>query len=688
MEPDKLLAPFFFVIVCLIAGALLKAVLKKTPLPYSVGLFVFGIILGALDRTGVLAFWELLGTSVHYAGDMNPDLILYIFLPVLIFDAAYELDAHVFRKTLTNATLLSVPGVVIAMFLTAALLMGIERLFPGHVGWTWTFALMFGALISATDPVAVVALLKELKTSKRFSTLVDAESMLNDGTGIVLFMLFFGVYTSQGAPGSPVLDFIFVVAGGVLLGVLLAALCIAFVNKVKADVLVQASIIIMAAYLTFLLAQDYLNVSGVIALVGFGLTVTYYGGVRLSPKVNRFMQEFWELAAYIANTLIFILVGIVIAVKVDFTLLDVAFLLVVYIGINLIRMIMVALFYPFMARSGYGISKREAVILTWGGLRGALGLTLALMVSYTVSIPETIRGHILFLTAGIVTLTLLINATTMRWLLNKLGLTRTSSAKLLLNEGVNRRLEENAKRYIGELKEKESFRRADWGVVESFLPPEISVSRTSVPLHDVAADIRLRVLDKEKSVCWDLFSEGVISSVTMRRLNYMIDELYDKNGNVPLTGKGDILTIPRHSRVMATLLKVGLVKKWLKGYYLEKWIAGYDLAEGFIPMQEAALKLVEEFGAVEISSDKKDALQMLKTELNQNITDGRAYISRLAKDFPYSYGRAVTGRAVRMMLVREKRDIEMFLRQGMITPDDAREMIDNLEQKGSKSVHF
>lgn len=192
METYQLLAPLSFIIISLMVGAILKVLLKKTnsTIPYTVGLFAFGIIVGLLDRTGILSDNEILKSAIDSAGNADPDAILYIFLPILIFDAAYELDTHIFRKTLTNATLLSVPGVVIAMFLTAALVMGIFYLLPIETNWNWSFALMFGALISATDPVAVVALLKELGTSKRFSTLVDAESMLNDGTGIVLFMLF------------------------------------------------------------------------------------------------------------------------------------------------------------------------------------------------------------------------------------------------------------------------------------------------------------------------------------------------------------------------------------------------------------------------------------------------------------------------------------------------------------------
>lgn len=164
---------------------------------------------------------------------------------------------------------------------------------------------MFGALISATDPVAVVALLHELKTSKRFSTLVDAESLLNDGTGIVCFMLFFGAYAAgEATHASPVITFIREVGLSTLLGFLLARIVIWFITRINSEEMVQNSVIILAAYLTFILSQYYLGVSGVIALVAFGLTVTYVGKPRLKPQVNTFMEHFWELLTYIANTLI------------------------------------------------------------------------------------------------------------------------------------------------------------------------------------------------------------------------------------------------------------------------------------------------------------------------------------------------------------------------------------------------
>ena len=182
-----------------VISALPKFVLRKNTFPYTVGLFCFGILLGVMCRSGVLNDTGILRISIESVGSISPDLILYIFLPILIFDAAYELDIHIFRKSLLNASILAVPGVIVALLLTAAMIMGMAGFMPSMEMWNWQYALMFGALISATDPVAVVALLKELGTSKRFSTLVDTESLLNDGTGIVMFMLFFTAATAGGS---------------------------------------------------------------------------------------------------------------------------------------------------------------------------------------------------------------------------------------------------------------------------------------------------------------------------------------------------------------------------------------------------------------------------------------------------------------------------------------------------------
>ncbi|MCD8268970.1 MAG: sodium:proton antiporter [Parabacteroides sp.] len=670
-----------------------KIGIKKTPLPYTVGLFAFGLLIGTFDRIGWLESIPILKSSIDFAGNSDPDMILYIFLPILIFDAAYELDIHVFRKTLTNATILSVPGVAIAMLLTATLMMGIGTFAPSYEGWNWIFALMFGALISATDPVAVIALLKELGTSKRFSTLVDAESMLNDGTGIALFMLFFGAYTTTGVSDSPIADFIMVVAGGALLGTLLAYLCIQFITKVNGDEMLQNSVMILSAYMTFVIAQNYLEVLGVIALVSFGLTVSYMGRSRLKPQVNKFMRQFWELAAHIANTLIFIIVGIVIALKVDFSWIDLLILICVYAGINIIRILIITIFYPIMKRSGYGLSIRESAILSWGGLRGALGLTMALMVSYTFSIPEPIRRQVLFLTAGIVTLTLTINATTIGWLLKKLGLAEIPSSKLLLDYSVKEQLHESSKKYLKDLKQKEALEATDWSIVEQFLPQKEIYPKMPVRTKDIMADIRLRILDRERSLYWSLYTNGVISSGTQRRLNAAIDEQYDRDGKKPLCDRGDIFEFCEEpSWIISMKFFSRFFQKWADIHYQDRIILGYDLARGLIIAQKEALKLVNEFGSSEtVSTEYKTCLLLLQVEIRKNITRASNFIEKISIDYPKSYKKAVTRKSVRMLLSNEKKRIEQFKEQGLISWEEAEQMVNDLGERHNKvftSYHF
>lgn len=683
METDYLLAPLFFVVLGLVAGAVLKSLLKKSSLPYTVVLFCVGILLGLLDRFGILSDYEMFKSAIDFAGNLNPDMILYLFLPVLIFDGAYELDLHVFKKSLFNSTLLAGPGIAISMFIMAAFVMGLAMFVPECKEWNWNYALMFGALIGATDPVAVVALLKELGTSKRFSTLVDAESMLNDGTGIVLFMLFFSAYTAMGGDtSSPLMRILIVVVGGTVLGWALARFTIWSLGQVGGDESVQNSAIIVGAYITFIVAQSFLNVSGVIALVAFGLTISYVGRPQLKPEVHRFMQSFWELAAYMANTLIFIIVGVVIALKVDVTWTNVLLLIAVYVGVNLARAAMVLLLYPIMKKCGYGLTMRESVILVWGGLRGALCMTLALMVSYTPAIPEEIRRQILFFTAGIVTLTLTINATTMRWLLLKLGLTRIPSAKMLLDYTIKQSLADNSEKYLESLKKREALEISDWKLVESFMPKKDKAPDVSFKPEDMLADIRLRVLNKERALCWNMYDEGIVSFVTLRCLTASIDELYDHSGRLPLSYRKRIFEYYDNSFYIRLIKKLPIARKWLDVYFHDRVVTGYDLARGFVIVQKKSIELIKEFENSDVLMDQeKEQLVVLKDEINSNLLKITEIMDYLSTNYPVSFRCGVTRKSIRMLLANEHRQIESFQNEGLLTAKEARAMIDDLDER-------
>ena len=686
MEETALLAPLLLTIAGLTVGAIFKSLFQRTRIPYTVGLFAIGLAAGIMNRMGVFHGMPQFSAALDSVANINPDLILYIFLPILIFDAAYELNLHIFKKTLTNATLLAAPGLTICMILTAGVLMAISFFVPGYEKWTWASALMFGALISATDPVAVVALLHELKTSKRFSTLVDAESLLNDGTGIVCFMLFYGITVwGRNDELTPILEFCQVVAGGAILGFIAARLVIWFITRVNSEEMIQNSVIILSAYLVFILAQLYLGISGVIALVAFGLTIAYVGKPRLKPQVNIFMGSFWELLTYIANTLIFIIVGIVIAEKVDFSWSHCAILLLVYIALNIIRYITIMMLYPIMKRSGYGLNKKESIILTWGGLRGALGMTLALMVSYTPAIPEEIRSQVLFFTAGTVTLTLCINATTMRWLLNKLGLIYIPTARTMMENKIQNLLHENSEQYFERLKTREALNGANWEKVSQYVTASPSAQEATPMANDVMNEIRLRVLDKEKMFLHQIYDEGIISKTSFMRLSNSLDELYDHDGSYALDTRTSIFNFCNRTFILDGMQRIPKIGSWISFYFKERIGVVHDLGRGFIILQKEDLKLLDDLeGSKMLSGEQKVVLKTLRAEIQHNLDTMNGILNKLANDFPKAYKHALTQKATRMLLCNERRNIRQLQTDGMLSDKDAERLYERVDERTEK----
>lgn len=685
MEETTLLTPLLLTIAGLTVGAIFKSLFQRTRIPYTVGLFAIGLAAGILNRTGVFQAMPQVSHALDSVANINPDLILYIFLPILIFDAAYELNLHIFKKTLTNATLLAGPGLIICMILTAALLIAISLLVPGYEKWTWASALMFGALISATDPVAVVALLHELKTSKRFSTLVDAESLLNDGTGIVCFMLFYGITVwGRSDDLTPILEFCQVVAGGAILGFVAARLVIWFITRVNSEDMIQNSVIILSAYLVFILSQYYLGISGVIALVAFGLTVAYVGKPRLKPQVNTFMGSFWELLTYIANTLIFIIVGVVIAEKIDFSWSHFGILLLVYVFLNIFRYITIMILYPIMKRSGYGLNKKESIILTWGGLRGALGMTLALMVSYTPAIPEEIRSQVLFFTAGTVTLTLCVNATTMRWLLNKLGLIYIPTARTMMENKIQNLLHENAEKYFERLKTREALNGTNWEKVSQFITTRPNIQEDNM-VNDVINEIRLRIMDKEKMFLRQIYDEGIIAKTSFMLLSNSLDELYDHDGKSQLDNRKSIFNFCNRTFILDGMQKIPKIGSWISFYFKERIGIVYDLGRGFIILQREDIKLLDELESSKMLNDEqKVVLKTLKEEIQHNLNSMDEILNKLAKDFPKAYHHALTQKAIRMLLCNERRNIGQLQSDGMLSDKDAEQLYKHVDERSDK----
>ncbi|CAM9412929.1 unnamed protein product [Chrysoparadoxa australica] len=460
-------------VLALCIGVICRAYLKQyIPLPYTVLVLVTGIIIGIIQVVVDTGFGQDLGGSLQKVLNMDPEIIFYALLPILIFESAFFTDVHIFMRELWQVLFLAGPGVLVSCVLTACFA---KYIFP--YSWSWDTALYFGAMATATDPVAVVALLKELGVSERLAVLIEGESLLNDGTAIVVFSVFFRSATGEqeSTPSTVILSFLRLALGGPAVGLAVGAAGAFLIGYMLEDPISELSSTVVVCYSAFLLAEaTVLRVSGVLALVFGGLHMSFYGRPRISTTVQQPLRDFWHLAAYMANTIIFFISGLVVASESfgpqnNINPADWGYLIALYLYVHLVRALMVALSWPVLKR-GYGINAKQGAVLVYSGLRGAVGLTLALIVQQSVLIDPDTGDKVMFMMAGLALLTLLINGTTIGNLLHWLGLDKVSDAQTEIFIRACSALEAKLEHVVEGLKKDRFLGDSDWPILWRYIP--------------------------------------------------------------------------------------------------------------------------------------------------------------------------------------------------------------------------
>jgi CPA1 family monovalent cation:H+ antiporter len=384
-------------LVVLLAVACVIAILaRRLRLPYTIGLVGVGLIAGLVTHV----------PAIH----LSSDLVYFVLLPTLLFEASVNLEARFLRELWRPIAVLAVVGVMVAFALTAT---GLR--FAGQT--TWTIAALFAALIAATDPVSVVAVFRRLGVSERLTTLIDAESLFNDGTAAVVFAIVVTAVTGSGHTGAAwdVGRFLWMTAGGIGVGVAVGYLA-SLVHRFVDDYLVEITMTTIAAYGSFLLAHE-LRMSGVVACVIAGVVIGNFGrATGMSPTTRVTMGTTWEYAAFLANSVIFLLVGLKMALG---TILDhlglVALAFVITVAARMVTIYGYGLVTRFRGRR---LLLKWQHLLVWGGLRGTIALALVLSVPASVAGRDTLQ----VLTFGVVLLSLLIQGLTIPTLARRLGL--------------------------------------------------------------------------------------------------------------------------------------------------------------------------------------------------------------------------------------------------------------------------
>ncbi len=511
---------------------------RSSRVPYPIALVITGLALGTLLHSSLPFVRDLNLETLH----LTPHLILVLFLPALLFEATLHIEATTLRKTLIPIGLLAIPGVLLTTAIVGALV-------HWGIGLDWPTALLFGAIVAATDPIAVLAIFKHLGVPHELEVIVEGESLFNDGTAVVLARILLGVVLAgTWSLAGGILNFVVVVGGGLLIGALAGALFSRLTAHID-DHLIEITLTTILTYGTFIVSEA-LQVSGVIAVVAAGLVLGNVGARRgMSPTTRLALLTFWEYIAFLLNSAIFLLIGL----EVDLSSLFADWLpAAIAIGaVLLARAVVVYGLGLIVLPLPPVLPLRWLHVLFWAGLRGAV--SLAVVLSLPFDLPA--RPLLLNLTFGVVLFTLLVQGLTMSPLVQRLGLSsddprqeayQAKRAKLMMLRAAwneLRRLEEDSvlpPRIFAQLNAE--YRAAGQQIDDEL--DQIYQSHSELESQELRI-IRAQLLRIERTMLQELQRQGLVSNNTVQLLAAQIDTgLLDIRSDSPAAHKNNPEAMP------------------------------------------------------------------------------------------------------------------------------------------------
>ncbi|KAH3763374.1 sodium:proton antiporter [Pelomyxa schiedti] len=434
----------------------------------SIVIFAFGLGLGAIP-----SLWDVVR-------GLDPEIILLVFLPPILFQSGLVLNWHVFKRVAFQSIILAGPGVLINAGITT---LGVKFCFVDY-NWSWTEALLLGGALSATDPVATIATIKKLGCAPKISVLIEGEALLNDGSAYVLFIVVYDILaTNTFSFSNTIKEFCTLTIGGPLFGLAFALVTYLWLRLVRRQPVLEIGITVFSVFTT-MFVSEYIHASGVLAVVTFGLFMAFRGKYGYSPGTSEPNILFWEQMEFFINSILFFFAGVIVIDEL-LTASGADFLnvLILFAFLEVARFIGLIMMYPILRFTGYGFSLKMFALVWSAGLRGGVALSLGLMVSSSTDLQPAFRSQFIRQVSGSVLLTAVINGIISKFLYPMLKFDKPNTHITRIYEQAIAHVELDLAQYLTEQRENKDWKHVDWDMVTVAIPALVKETDISLTLQ-------------------------------------------------------------------------------------------------------------------------------------------------------------------------------------------------------------
>jgi len=683
---------------------------ESVHIPLSALLMLAGFLLRvAGEHIGMLA------GAVKVMDDIDAETILLIFLPALIFECAFSMDWYMFKREFGQVLLLASSAVVISSFQIAIVIryvLGYDDVF------SWYAALMLGAILSATDHVAVVSQLQEVNVENRLETLIQGETLVNEGVVIVIFTAMIqGAIESEPKSDEIVSLFFRLTAGGVGTGLGFGLLLSFWLKQLVNHPVLETLLTLLAAYLLFFTADaTSMHVSGAIGIVTFGLYMSAYGKTLISPMAEETVRNFWNLLGTCTQSLILILGGTLLGEFVTgfhtIQHTDVGALFGLFALLHVVRAITILLHWPLLRLMGYGCTAKDMVVLVVGALKGTISIALALMVMHETALSQRLRDVVMFWSIGVSALSITFDSVILHYVVRCLGMESMTNVQENMLVSVTSSILESTNKQMAKMKEDEEYGMVNWEYVQFSAGPEtlfynmLKVTKNgreimkdkepnsvntsevikqfndsmNITDEDIILETRRRYYTTLKGLYWHQFEIGKCFGPSALILIESANRGFDQEHRAmdDWTYLESTVYPIRKLKLVKSLSRLPIVGNFFHNWEYSYITQAYDVSRTFIKAHAEAEELLDE---MEIDI-KKELFEEVMKEAHAQIERAQEFLStNIVNVYPEVYIFVQTKQASYTLLYSEKAAVEEAYKEGVITELEYSELIASVKRK-------